>query len=921
MNALGISLLWTACQVTVFCLAGQAVYLIARRRHPAWGAAVACGVLVMAAGVAALSISPWPRWWTARSSAALRSAATAAAITDPEKLPAQPSDTSSEDTTGRDSVDSAEATGALNFLSRMFDKVPREWSADSRAEHFGRWRWPAWLAGFVLAGAVIGTARLLFGLLALTKLLRDTRPVTDPSLLGLLEQLREQLRCRRPIELREMTAAGGAPAVLGWRCPIILLPAEWRTWNANAQRGVLAHETTHVAHSDFPMWLLAQAALIVNFYNPVAQWLAFRLRLEQELAADACGAVLTGGTRAYAAILAQMALRHDQASTVWAGRPFFPTRGTLMRRIEMLQRQTIVSEILPSRFWPTVFMVTLALVALGIAGVRRPANAVEAADRPMESLTSEPANDDEQKPLPSFDDSYLPSDAIAVMSFKSMKVADSDLVVQPTLLSFPFALGFGITATDTEKAAEWEVDEVTIIGFPEPGQDAADSTDPTDGWPVGIYRMHRPYEPAKLRVKLFGEAPDGATETTCHGHRCFRATSDISGSLVNYLMVDDRTIVVIRERDVAKVLASDPQSHPAWYDQWQKIRGSSLAVAFDSAAVEKIEERPEDSAEEFFWSAIKDTSLFLGRVDSTPLGFEGSLTGICKSPEQAVATSKFARNYLTLAGQAIPLALSPSTLPEEYQSLDVGGSLTRFLSEVKINTDGTNVTVKGKIPAEFVGPFAAATKGLLARQTEELQARDKRDEQTHIAKLGRLVEALNSYYDAHGHYPPAAAVGADGKTLHSWRVELLPYLGEQSLFDSYRLDEPWDSEHNKPLVERIPSAYGTSQWSAKGHTDYFVVTGNGTLFDTDQPTKRESITDAPGETILVLQSNQKVPWTKPVDIETSADHNTLRPFRGHGKGFYAAFADGTVRLVSKATDPASIRAMFTKAGGDEVKLR
>lgn len=215
----------------------------------------------------------------------------------------------------------------------------------------------------------------------------------------------------------------------------------------------------------------------------------------------------------------------------------------------------------------------------------------------------------------------------------------------------------------------------------------------------------------------------------------------------------------------------------------------------------------------------------------------------------------------------------------------------------------------------------AATKALLARQNEEFSAREKEWDQAHQTKLARLAEALDAYYTAHGQYPPAAVAGPDGKTLHSWRVELLPYLGEQKLFDSYKLDEPWDSEHNKPLVKQIPSVYSTSVWTQKGDAEYFVITGKGTLLDADGPRTRESMTDAPGETLLVLQSQQHVPWTKPVDIEVSADHSPRRPFRGHGKGFYAVFADGTVRFVSKATDPSSIRAMFTKAGGDEVKLR
>jgi hypothetical protein len=179
---------------------------------------------------------------------------------------------------------------------------------------------------------------------------------------------------------------------------------------------------------------------------------------------------------------------------------------------------------------------------------------------------------------------------------------------------------------------------------------------------------------------------------------------------------------------------------------------------------------------------------------------------------------------------------------------------------------------------------------------------------------------MNAYHAAHGHYPPAAVVGPDGKTVHSWRVELLPYLGEQELFESYKLDEPWDGEHNQRLVEKVPQIYSTCEPSKKGEADYYVVTGKGTLFDGDAP-QRESITDAPSETILVLQSRRGMPWTKPADIESPAEGDAVRPVRGGGDGFYAAFADGTVKLVPKTADRATLRALFTKAGGEAVKLR
>ena len=115
------------------------------------------------------------------------------------------------------------------------------------------------------------------------------------------------------------------------------------------RRAVLAHELAHVCRGDFLAGLVAQLSLALHFYHPLAHWLAARLRLEQELAADAWGAALSGGKTTYLATLAQMALRRDSRALTWPARAFLPSRGTFVRRIEMLQDTQANSVMPPSR--------------------------------------------------------------------------------------------------------------------------------------------------------------------------------------------------------------------------------------------------------------------------------------------------------------------------------------------------------------------------------------------------------------------------------------------------------------------------------------------------------------------------------------------------------------------------------------------
>lgn len=75
--------------------------------------------------------------------------------------------------------------------------------------------------------------------------------------------------------------------------------------------------------------------------------------------------------------------------------------------------------------------------------------------------------------------------------------------------------------------------------------------------------------------------------------------------------------------------------------------------------------------------------------------------------------------------------------------------------------------------------------------------------------LHRLTGALLAYAEEHGHYPPSVIYGKDGKggPPHSWRVEILPYLGHRALYEEYHFDELWDSQHNSTLLAKIPAVF------------------------------------------------------------------------------------------------------------------
>jgi hypothetical protein len=75
-------------------------------------------------------------------------------------------------------------------------------------------------------------------------------------------------------------------------------------------------------------------------------------------------------------------------------------------------------------------------------------------------------------------------------------------------------------------------------------------------------------------------------------------------------------------------------------------------------------------------------------------------------------------------------------------------------------------------------------------------------------------------------------------------------------------------------------------------------------------------TDGTSNTLLVVEAETAVPWTKPEDIPYAATGKLPRlggPFK---HVFHAAFADGAVYALSKGVDEAALRAFITRAGGE-----
>ena len=241
--------------------------------------------------------------------------------------------------------------------------------------------------------------------------------------------------------------------------------------------------------------------------------------------------------------------------------------------------------------------------------------------------------------------------------------------------------------------------------------------------------------------------------------------------------------------------------------------------------------------------------------------------------------------------------------------------------------------------------------------------------------LKELAQAMIAYTEAYVRLMPAPAIyDKKGKALLSWRVELLPYLGEQELYKQFKRDEAWDSPHNKKLLSKMPKVYappgmrtrqpystfyqvfvsagektgaggaaagagGEGSATAKpmaggaggagapggagpaAAAEGYSSPANSAAFVKGQRVPFPAhFTDGTSNTILIVEAGNAVPWTKPEDLHYAADEPLPELGGLFPDIFHAAFVDGSVHTLTKKYDEANLRAAITAGAGEVIDL-
>ncbi len=195
--------------------------------------------------------------------------------------------------------------------------------------------------------------------------------------------------------------------------------------------------------------------------------------------------------------------------------------------------------------------------------------------------------------------------------------------------------------------------------------------------------------------------------------------------------------------------------------------------------------------------------------------------------------------------------------------------------------------------------------------------------------MQQIAIALQNYESNNGALP-AGYADKTGKAGLSWRVAILPYLEQDNLFKLFKLDEPWNSEHNKKLIDKMPKQFAPPSQSTYGYTFARAFTGPGTWLPPQaQPgtpgqalkgAKIVQFTDGTTTTFLVVEAGEAVIWTNPEEIPFDPKQPLPKLGGVFESGMVAGMADGSAKFVRKGADPKAIVGAIQINDGSIVNL-
>jgi beta-lactamase regulating signal transducer with metallopeptidase domain len=257
------------------------------------------------------------------------------------------------------------AAPVLDTMKRGFIELPRQVDVTALLQPSGQTvggpHWSIWVMLIWGIGAVGGLVRILVGKISLRHLNR-TSGFEDERLMGFMQKVKRKMGITRRVRL-SISRSYSQPAAFSWRRPVVLLPAQARSWPIKQLEAVFTHELTHIRQWDCLTRDLARVICALFWFIPFT-WIVYaRLKNEQEKICDQ-NVILHGARPAdYAEQLLHLA-KENMLKRVFA-HAFIPMveRKVLRSRIEfILKMRNIFNANATGRLLPALLLCALVLM-------------------------------------------------------------------------------------------------------------------------------------------------------------------------------------------------------------------------------------------------------------------------------------------------------------------------------------------------------------------------------------------------------------------------------------------------------------------------------------------------------------------------------------------------------------------------------
>ncbi len=333
----------------------------------------------------------------------------------------------------------------------------------------------------------------------------------------------------------------------------------------------------------------------------------------------------------------------------------------------------------------------------------------------------------------------------------------------------------------------------------------------------------------------------------------------------------------------------DPNNLPAMTDAVSKLlKDNSQSVgfvAFDARAARKLMESMVREGKGELPSFATPYLELLDRIELVTAFIEVdqkakvTVRADCLRAEDAEQLSKMVGELVTI-GKFSNQGTGPSA--EMY---------AKVLDTVKSKVAGRQVEATIEVTRE-----AAEQSGLAAGEVQMLN------------NQRQAVLGMHNYESAFNSLPFHAQKNQSDEI--SWRVRVLPVLGQKELYDRFDLNQPWDSPENLKLLQEMPMPPvfgGSDVIEQMGKTTNLCWVKTGVIGLAD-------IKNGMANTICFVQSDRSVNWTENNDVtpaDVVAQFQALKP----GEYLIATFYDGHTKKIPAETDPEEFARMLDPGVG------